>query len=604
MATPQGGLSSIANADPAAGQPLLQPPQVNTQGGLSSIESATPTAGQVDPVAQARAMAMQLNPNDPMNRFAGQTSNMEEFNSYVRSTRPDAATMQAAQQAWEQAQAQQAQAQQATVQQLQQNVSEERATALNWQALGQMGAAMLANPTNAWGAGQTAYMDARGKNQQTLDTSAIELRTANQALSDQAVTAKQAQYAALLKQQEDAMKYQEQALSARAAGGQEWTVVQTETGPMAFNKLDPKKSYVVSPKYFIEKTMEARLQIDKAHAANADAIRQWAMANGQDPAEVMEALKQRDYAEFDKLNPNPFRGVAVAETPVAELQNESPKLLAVPPVAEPSAQLQNESPKLLAVLRQADHFLKVRDNAALNSPERLAANTQLIDLKKQVAAMGATLDISSGPKVPKMPVLDTPALEGSKTTATKTAEAAVAKTSNRGATEAAFVATMQGLDRILGTVDEILNAPGMDRITGPMGLIPNFPGSAAADAEALLRKNLLAQVGFQELKNMRDTSPSGAALGNVSNVEIEFLQNTMAALSKEQSTKGSIAQLKKIRAALKATKAARVAAISGAYKDFDADAVYTKDMYPVAAPASKELPADIQDIMKKYPPKK
>jgi hypothetical protein len=68
--------------------------------------------------------------------------------------------------------------------------------------------------------------------------------------------------------------------------------------------------------------------------------------------------------------------------------------------------------------------------------------------------------------------------------------------------------------------------------TGSM--LKKIPGTAATDVGALVN-TIKANIGFDKLQAMRDASPTGGALGQVSNQEIDFLQSTLNNLNQEQS---------------------------------------------------------------------
>jgi len=91
------------------------------------------------------------------------------------------------------------------------------------------------------------------------------------------------------------------------------------------------------------------------------------------------------------------------------------------------------------------------------------------------------------------------------------------------------------LDRLAVAANAVKEHPGLKRVTGLMGAIPNIPGSAAANAEAQLH-TLKAQTGFAVLQDMRNASKTGGALGQITERELAFLQNALAALDKAQST--------------------------------------------------------------------
>lgn len=119
------------------------------------------------------------------------------------------------------------------------------------------------------------------------------------------------------------------------------------------------------------------------------------------------------------------------------------------------------------------------------------------------------------------------------------------KKANRGAESFARQAT-----DLATYTDEVAKMPGLDAATGaykptgnpevdklfqyiPAEAVPNKPGGGAANFEAA-KKTLKAKIGFTELQAMRNASATGGALGQVAVQEIDFLQNSIAALDSIQ----------------------------------------------------------------------
>ena len=89
-------------------------------------------------------------------------------------------------------------------------------------------------------------------------------------------------------------------------------------------------------------------------------------------------------------------------------------------------------------------------------------------------------------------------------------------------------------DDLIELLGELKEAKGLPQLVGPVeSRLPTFR-QETADAEAKL-KTILARGQFRELQEMRNNSPTGGALGNVSNFEIQALQNAFAQLDTAQS---------------------------------------------------------------------
>jgi hypothetical protein len=84
-------------------------------------------------------------------------------------------------------------------------------------------------------------------------------------------------------------------------------------------------------------------------------------------------------------------------------------------------------------------------------------------------------------------------------------------------------------------LEKLANHPGLSGISGLVyGRTPGVTKDARA-AQALY-DSIVARGGFAELQAMRAASPTGGALGNVSNQEGQYLRDAFAALSRTQDT--------------------------------------------------------------------
>lgn len=107
--------------------------------------------------------------------------------------------------------------------------------------------------------------------------------------------------------------------------------------------------------------------------------------------------------------------------------------------------------------------------------------------------------------------------------------------------EAAFPKATQALrsfednaDSMVKLITRLRNHPSLSAILGPIeSRLPSvLPG--ATNAQSLFDQ-IMAKGSFQELQNMRSASPTGGALGNVSNYEVQQLRSAFAALNRDQS---------------------------------------------------------------------
>jgi hypothetical protein len=93
-------------------------------------------------------------------------------------------------------------------------------------------------------------------------------------------------------------------------------------------------------------------------------------------------------------------------------------------------------------------------------------------------------------------------------------------------------------DTVLKDIERLRNHPGLSSITGIVA--GRAPGVTAQGREALeLYEKIVSGLQFKELQDMRNASPTGGALGNVSNQEGTQLRQAAGALSRVQE-KGSV----------------------------------------------------------------
>ena len=105
------------------------------------------------------------------------------------------------------------------------------------------------------------------------------------------------------------------------------------------------------------------------------------------------------------------------------------------------------------------------------------------------------------------------------------AEAARIKSNKAGAYKASS---------IINTIDTALSQVGGNTAGLGGALMSKLAGSEAVDLNANL-ETITAVLGFDQLQAMRDASPTGGALGQVSERELIALQSTVASLRQEQS---------------------------------------------------------------------
>lgn len=126
------------------------------------------------------------------------------------------------------------------------------------------------------------------------------------------------------------------------------------------------------------------------------------------------------------------------------------------------------------------------------------------------------------------------------------ADAKNAKTPNTAAMQYGMAA-LNAIDRIEALVNAEQKWVPWDNTTGLIGnLMKSVPASAANDVLANI-KTIEAAVGFDRLQAMRDASPTGGALGQVSNIELDLLKSSLGNLNQSQSKEQFMMNLKQVQ---------------------------------------------------------
>ena len=108
----------------------------------------------------------------------------------------------------------------------------------------------------------------------------------------------------------------------------------------------------------------------------------------------------------------------------------------------------------------------------------------------------------------------------------------------------AVTAFQTNAEKLATDLETLANSKGLEGITGVIGGRTPAITKEARAAEAL-NKSIVARGGFNELQNLRNASPTGGALGNVSNQEGQQLKNAFAPLELTQNASDLSAALKR-----------------------------------------------------------
>lgn len=99
---------------------------------------------------------------------------------------------------------------------------------------------------------------------------------------------------------------------------------------------------------------------------------------------------------------------------------------------------------------------------------------------------------------------------------------------------------------------------------GAGSLLSSLPGTQARDLRARV-DTILANLGFEELQDMRNNSPTGGALGAIAVQELQMLQSTKVSLDQAQTVDQFISALSRLESILDGAQERRQAAYEATY---------------------------------------
>lgn len=119
--------------------------------------------------------------------------------------------------------------------------------------------------------------------------------------------------------------------------------------------------------------------------------------------------------------------------------------------------------------------------------------------------------------------------------------------------KASFAMANDKLDNVLSKINQV--TPNVNEFTAGFGgaLLSKIPGTKARDLEATIQ-TIVANLGFRELQDMRDSSPTGGALGQVSERELALLNSAKQNLENSQTPEQLKENLEDLKAQIRLSK--------------------------------------------------
>jgi len=173
----------------------------------------------------------------------------------------------------------------------------------------------------------------------------------------------------------------------------------------------------------------------------------------------------------------------------------------------------------------------------------------------------------------------TPEELGQAETAKAQARASVKKASLRPKAEAALTAFRRKQGTLRSTIEAAKQQVSGWATGWGAALLGELPQTEAFNLQRTL-DTIRANVGFDRLQEMRDNSPTGGALGQVSEMENRLLQATEGSLDPRQNAEQLLSNLDKIMALYEAVKAEKEAAFQADYDAGDGGALAVPGAIP------------------------
>ena len=133
------------------------------------------------------------------------------------------------------------------------------------------------------------------------------------------------------------------------------------------------------------------------------------------------------------------------------------------------------------------------------------------------------------------------------------------------------------MDNVLNKVNKVI--PDINDFTAGFGgaLLSKIPGTKARDLKANI-DTIVANLGFRELQDMRDNSPTGGALGQVSERELQLLNAAKQNLENSQTPEQLKENLEDLKAQLRLSKKRIEEAFNGDFGRFGAKTPKTEQI--------------------------
>ncbi len=161
----------------------------------------------------------------------------------------------------------------------------------------------------------------------------------------------------------------------------------------------------------------------------------------------------------------------------------------------------------------------------------------------------------------------------------------------------------EDIDRVIKLLDEEKDSLNpFKQVTGVSGkAAERLPGSARVTAQGFL-DTVKAIIGFDRLRQMREESPTGGALGNITQQELAFLQSVLGSLNLDQDPQELRKTITRLKTYMKSPEYANLVKKAAAYPNaekygFTALGESGAPAAPQTAPAAPSAPIRVPEGM-------
>ena len=218
----------------------------------------------------------------------------------------------------------------------------------------------------------------------------------------------------------------------------------------------------------------------------------------------------------------------------------------------------------------ANQTVRAFRNGQLQAPQPLSTIGTPPPATGAATPTPAATPVPNPAQTPVPPIPPAPPGANPKTWRTEQTKAASKSAANVDRVRSTLTTLESQWDLVSNTIDRAIANVGSGWWTAGMSgaALSKVPGTPAYTIARDL-ETIRANIGFDRLQSMRDNSPTGGALGNVSNFESALLQATQGSLDQYQNPQALIKNLRQIKENIERLRTERRAAFTQTYPNIE-----------------------------------